>query len=134
MHISVHVRSGDPAVGDLAMTTHCLIVFVRLDPDGRAVPARQWEPVSAEDVALDGHAQHLIALRATASTPISRPHPPGPLAHPAPARAPGPARASRPRPRTRPPARPGPARASRPRSRIPGPARAQGGVLVGPVR
>jgi acyl-CoA hydrolase len=69
MHISVHVRSGDPAVGNLAMTTHCLVVFVRLDADGRAGPARQWEPVSAEDVALDEHARHLIALRTTAAAP-----------------------------------------------------------------
>jgi acyl-CoA hydrolase len=69
LHISVHVRSGDPAVGNLAMTTHCLIVFVRLDADGRAGPARQWEPVSAEDVALDEHARHLIALRTTAAAP-----------------------------------------------------------------
>ena len=69
MHISVHVRSGDPAVGNLAMTTHCLIVFVRLDAHGRAGPARQWEPVSAEDVALDEHARHLIALRTTAAAP-----------------------------------------------------------------
>ena len=69
MHISVHVRSGDPAIGELALTTHCLIVFVRLGPDGDAIPARQWEPVSAEDVALDAHAQHLIALRATAPAP-----------------------------------------------------------------
>jgi acyl-CoA hydrolase len=66
MHISVHVRSGDPATGELALTTHCLIVFVRLDVAGRAIPARRWAPVSAEDVALDAHARHLIQLRSAA--------------------------------------------------------------------
>jgi 4-hydroxybenzoyl-CoA thioesterase len=70
LHISVHVRSGDPATGELALTTHCLIIFVRLD-GGRAVPARQWSPVSEEDQALAAHARHLIELRS--SLPPERP-------------------------------------------------------------
>ena len=63
MHISVHVRSGDPATGELDLTTHSLIVFVPLDEDGNAVPTPPWEPVSPEDVALRDHALELVALR-----------------------------------------------------------------------
>ena len=63
MHISVHVRSGDPATGDLALTTHSLIVFVPLDAEGRALPARPWHPVTDEDVALRDHALELMQLR-----------------------------------------------------------------------
>jgi 4-hydroxybenzoyl-CoA thioesterase len=63
MHISVHVRSGDPAAGSMELTTHCLIVFVPLDDVGHAVPARTWEPVSDEDLALRDHALELIDLR-----------------------------------------------------------------------
>ncbi len=63
MHISVHVRSADPASADLELTTHCLIVFVSLDADGAAVEARPWVPVSPEDRALEAHARHLIELR-----------------------------------------------------------------------
>jgi 4-hydroxybenzoyl-CoA thioesterase len=63
LHISVHVRSGDPATGDLDLTTHSLIVFVPLDEDGNAVPAPAWQPVSAEDIALRDHALELVALR-----------------------------------------------------------------------
>jgi acyl-CoA hydrolase len=63
MHISVHVRSGDPATGELALTTHSLIVFVPLDADGRALPARPWHPVSDEDAALRDHALELMELR-----------------------------------------------------------------------
>ena len=44
MHISVHVRSGDPAGGELDLTTHSLIVFVPLDDDGHAVPPRPGSP------------------------------------------------------------------------------------------
>ena len=63
MHISVHVRSGDPAGAQLDLTTHSLIVFVPLDDDGSAVPSPAWEPVSDEDVALRDHALELVALR-----------------------------------------------------------------------
>jgi 4-hydroxybenzoyl-CoA thioesterase len=63
MHISVHVRSGDPATRELDLTTHSLIVFVPLDVDGHAVPAKRWTPVSDEDVALRDHALALVEMR-----------------------------------------------------------------------
>jgi 4-hydroxybenzoyl-CoA thioesterase len=63
MHISVHVRSGDPATGHLDLTTHCLIVFVPLDEQGNAIPARPWVPKTDEDIALRDHALELIELR-----------------------------------------------------------------------
>jgi 4-hydroxybenzoyl-CoA thioesterase len=63
MHISVHVRSGDPATGELDLTTHSLIVFVPLDDEGNAIPARTWVPRSEEDIALRDHALELIELR-----------------------------------------------------------------------
>jgi len=66
MHISVHVRSGDPASGVLEQTTHCLIIFVALDGEGHATAAPSWHPESAEDRALEDHALDLIALRAQA--------------------------------------------------------------------
>ena len=71
MHISVHVRSGDPATSELELTTHCLIVFVPLTPDGHAQEARPWVPVSAEDVALEAHARELVTLRSEVEPPIS---------------------------------------------------------------
>jgi acyl-CoA hydrolase len=63
MHVSVHVRSGHPAEVERRLTTHCLIVFVALTPEGRSAAARPWEPMTEEDVNLFRHAQHLIALR-----------------------------------------------------------------------
>jgi 4-hydroxybenzoyl-CoA thioesterase len=63
MHLSVHVRSGDPKDGELRLTTHCLTVFVGLDDDGAAAPVRPWTPVSDEDRALAAHALDLVALR-----------------------------------------------------------------------
>ena len=69
MHVSVRVRSGDPAAESLELTTHCLIVFVSLSPDGTAAPVRKWVPVSAEDVALDAHAEALVQLRSSVELP-----------------------------------------------------------------
>jgi acyl-CoA hydrolase len=63
MHISVHVRSGNPRTGQLDLTTHCLIVFVALDEEGQSTPAPRWVPRTDEDLALDQHAEHLIELR-----------------------------------------------------------------------
>jgi len=67
MHISVHVRSGDPRTGELALTTHCLIVFVAVDDAGARVTVPVWEPNSPEDRALDEHARQLIELRTHAN-------------------------------------------------------------------
>ena len=63
LHVSVHVRSGDPATGTLELTTHCLMVLVALDEEGAATPAPVWEPTTDEDRRLDAHALHLARLR-----------------------------------------------------------------------
>ena len=67
MHISVHVRSGDPRESERQLTTHCLTVFVALDGDGRPTPVPRWEPSTAEDTRLDTHARHLMELRSRLS-------------------------------------------------------------------
>jgi acyl-CoA hydrolase len=66
LHVSVHVRSGDPKSGELNLTTHCLIVFVALDEAGQPTPVPPWRPRSDEDVALEQHALHLMELRGSA--------------------------------------------------------------------
>lgn len=66
LHISVHVRSGDPKTQELELTTHCLIVFVALNESGQPTPVPAWQPRSDEDVALEQHARHLMELRSSA--------------------------------------------------------------------
>ena len=63
MHLSVHVRSGDPKTDERELTTHCMMIFVALDEERRSALVRQWVPVSDEDVALDAHARELVELR-----------------------------------------------------------------------
>jgi 4-hydroxybenzoyl-CoA thioesterase len=63
MHISVHVRSGDPKTDERALTTHSLIIFVALGEQGRSALVPTWEPETPGDQALERHARHLVELR-----------------------------------------------------------------------
>jgi acyl-CoA hydrolase len=70
MHVSVHVRSGDPRTPDeRVLTTHCLTVFVALDASGRAAPVPRWRPTTDEDRRLEAHARHLMELRSALAPP-----------------------------------------------------------------
>ena len=37
MHVAVDVSAGDPRTGDFVKTTHCIIIFVGVDEDGKPV-------------------------------------------------------------------------------------------------
>lgn len=64
MHVSVRVRSADPATPrDMQLTTQCLSIFVEVDAHRRVKPVNQLIPVTPEDRRLDEHAIDLIALR-----------------------------------------------------------------------
>ncbi|MDB6062363.1 MAG: acyl-CoA thioesterase [Verrucomicrobiaceae bacterium] len=63
MHIAVDVSAGDPKQNQLRKTTHCIIVFVAVDVDGRPSPVREWTSESAEDIALEDYARKLMGLR-----------------------------------------------------------------------
>lgn len=64
MHVSVHVRSADPATPrDLQLTTQCLSIFVHVDGDRRVKPVDQLVAITDEDARLQAHAKELIELR-----------------------------------------------------------------------
>lgn len=63
MHIAVDVRAGDPRSGEPEQTTHCIIVFVGVDDDGKPVPVTPWVPQTEEDKGLERHAIKLMELR-----------------------------------------------------------------------
>lgn len=63
MHIAVDVRAGDPKHSQRRHTTHCIVVFVAVDDDGKPVAVPAWTPSSDEDRALHAYAQKLMALR-----------------------------------------------------------------------
>ncbi len=63
MHIAVDVFCKDVTEGDYVKTTHCVIVFVALDDQGKPTPVPHWEPNSEEERKLESYAQHLMELR-----------------------------------------------------------------------
>jgi len=63
MHVSVHVRSGDPRSDELHLTTYALTVMVARDETGTSVPVPHWEPLSEEDKRLHRHAREIIDIR-----------------------------------------------------------------------
>lgn len=64
MHMSIHVRSGDPRILDMQLTTHCLTVVTPVDDHGDTTATRQWIPATEEDRRLDAHALELTKVRA----------------------------------------------------------------------
>ena len=75
MHLSVDVRAGDPRAGRFEKTTHCVIVFVALDENGRPVPVPQWEPQTDEDRQLLTYARKLMSLRSAVDEEATRTFP-----------------------------------------------------------
>jgi acyl-CoA hydrolase len=65
MNISVEVRAGDMKTGQMEKITECLVVFVAIDEDGKALPVQAWRPETPGDSALAERVKaHLDAARA----------------------------------------------------------------------
>lgn len=66
MHIGVDVKSSDPRSGEPPLrSTHCIIVFVALDEDGRPTPVPRFVPAIDEGQRLEAYALHIAELRGT---------------------------------------------------------------------
>lgn len=65
MHMSIHVRSGDPRGGrdKLDNAIHATFSYIGIDVDGNPLPARKFLPVTEEDQRLSDHSQTLKDLR-----------------------------------------------------------------------
>ena len=63
MHVAVDVFARDARTEDRRQTTHCIIVYVAIDADGRPIPVPKWEPVTDEDRREWDYAQKLMDLR-----------------------------------------------------------------------
>ena len=63
MHITVDVMAGDPRQGKFEKTTHCVIVFVAMDDNGKPAEVPAWTPETDEDKALEAYARKLMDLR-----------------------------------------------------------------------
>jgi acyl-CoA hydrolase len=63
MHIVVDVGASDPKDRRHTKTTHCMIVFVAVDEQGKPVEVSRWRPETEEDASLERYAKRLMELR-----------------------------------------------------------------------
>lgn len=63
MHIAVDVRAGDPRTRQYTNTTHCIIVYVAIDDQGKPTPVPKWRPQTQADREMEAYALRLVELR-----------------------------------------------------------------------
>jgi len=70
MNIAVEVRAGDMKTGQMEVITECVVVFVAVDPNGKALPVEPWLPETPGDIALAQNVKaHLDLARAAQAHP-----------------------------------------------------------------
>ena len=63
IHIAVDVFSRNFNQREFEKKTHCVIVFVSVDENGKPIPVKKWEPHTAKEKMLAEYAKKLASLR-----------------------------------------------------------------------
>ena len=71
-HISVDVWASDPRTDPTRKTTHCVIIFVALDDDGKPTEVPVWKPEAKDDIGLESYARRLMDLRKDIDSEMSQ--------------------------------------------------------------
>ncbi len=72
IHISVDVFSRKLRDEEFVKTTHCVIVFVSTDKDGKPVPVTKFVPETSLQIDMEKYALRLIDLRKSIEDEMSR--------------------------------------------------------------
>lgn len=72
IHISVDVFSRKLRDEEFVKTTHCVIVFVSTDQDGKPVPVEKFKPKNDHQIDMEQYALRLIELRKSIEDEMSR--------------------------------------------------------------
>ncbi|UJF17192.1 acyl-CoA thioesterase [Vibrio sp. SS-MA-C1-2] len=64
MHVGLTVKASDPtSVNNKTLTTHCIVIMVAVDENGKPTKVPQWIPESARDIKLHQSALRLMEMR-----------------------------------------------------------------------
>ncbi|USD67129.1 acyl-CoA thioesterase [Vibrio sp. SCSIO 43136] len=63
MHIAIDVQASDPKNLERKLTTHCIVIMVAVDENGKPTSVPKWIPESDEDKELEQSALRLIEMR-----------------------------------------------------------------------
>ncbi|WP_428773498.1 acyl-CoA thioesterase [Vibrio sp.] len=63
MHIALDVQARDPKVQKNRLTTHCIVIMVAVDENGKPTQVPEWVPTTDEDIELRESAIRLMNMR-----------------------------------------------------------------------
>ncbi|MCY9803631.1 acyl-CoA thioesterase [Vibrio scophthalmi] len=63
MHIAIDVQASDPKELTNRLTTHCIVIMVAVDENGKPSQVPEWVPSSDEDIELRESAIRLMNMR-----------------------------------------------------------------------
>ena len=63
IHVGLDVFSKGMFHDDFHKTTHCIMVFVSVDSDGKSIPVKKWIPETEQQKQLEQYAMKLMTLR-----------------------------------------------------------------------
>jgi acyl-CoA hydrolase len=63
MHIAIDVQASDPKELNNRLTTHCIVIMVAVDENGKPTEVPEWVPTDADDIALRESAIRLMNMR-----------------------------------------------------------------------
>ncbi|MCL9773808.1 acyl-CoA thioesterase [Vibrio methylphosphonaticus] len=63
MHIAIDVQASDPKELENRLTTHCIVIMVAVDEQGKPTTVREWVPETQEDIELRDSAIKLMNMR-----------------------------------------------------------------------
>ncbi|MBR9727769.1 acyl-CoA thioesterase [Shewanella intestini] len=63
MHVAIDVKAGDPKDDARQLTTHCIVIMVAVDDEGKPTPIPEWQPTTKEDIHLRDTALRLMEMR-----------------------------------------------------------------------
>ncbi len=63
MHVAIDVQASAPTALNHRLTTHCIVIMVAVDEEGKPTSVPEWCPVTKEDIALRESAIRLMNMR-----------------------------------------------------------------------
>ncbi|MBT1062207.1 acyl-CoA thioesterase [Bowmanella sp. Y26] len=63
MHLALDVMAGDPKQSERHLTTHCIVIMVAVDEEGKPTAVPEWIPQTEEDKFLRESALRLVQMR-----------------------------------------------------------------------
>jgi len=63
MHVAIDVQASDPKALNNRLTTHCIVIMVAVDDEGKPSEVPEWIPVKKRDIELRKSAIKLMNMR-----------------------------------------------------------------------